>query len=945
MWFIKLLPAFLILSLSVSADAVLPNDQYFPMQWALKNDGTQTVHLDKDDLNSETRHGTVGVDIGWADAQADLSLIQNFSPVTVAVIDSGMDVGHPDLVGRIAPGGFNFLAGAKDLTAQQNLEDDMGHGTHTGGTIVANANNKIGITGATSAAVKVLPLRVLSHSFTRFAYNGRMISEYVADAVRYAISKNAAVINLSLTWPKLVDSESARSAIQEAIQKGIVVVAAAGNERKQKPAFPCSYPGVLCVGAITNTGDLSGYSNYGGNVDILGPGDDIIGPYPRDLDSLLRIRGYEKMSGTSMASPLVAAVAAELRSSHPEWSATEVIARILSSARQMKGQENTLYGLVNLKRALEAKPEPVFMPDFKSAGKSPDEFLVDEHTLQITGSLGVRNLWATATAVHMEIMANGKLAGAKDFASVGSAPVQVPWTHSFTSLDESSDVVLTLKVSYGSETREFKTQISAVRPMLGLPGKVLTYTQSDLGKNLDWIGISNQALSLKLNRVQTYGKSTGHPIYYRQTQTGGTDKPALVQIVKTEGAGSIQTVSVPGAQTLSQIVRLDLKKSGEQDWAFIGLGSDATGSYLQFYFLNPKFQPLWGSQSSWRISMKGPYTDFLLRNYSQAGSWIWMKDKLVPSFSEQTLLPKPDDYDGLDARQLQPARHILYLNPLGFSAQSSFPSPFIPLEVRAIDSWKYRSHFPELFILNLAPITPTEMRAGEIRYFATQDTELDTPVAVLDASSVTEVTLKLAPEWRVTSILGTAISSPPNQTSAYLNFDDSAHGNFSWSDAFGGVDFSHFQFQEILNPITSAIGAFNFGKNGRFWVLETNFDLVAFQEDATGNQSHYKLPIERDTSFSEQQLNEMASPVLVGTTANPLPAVYIDSTLLRGNQISVAVINPEAHRFEKPLRYSLQVPEGCLQVNPLQLTDRVESFTLPLFCKKGLAIDYHLIQP
>jgi hypothetical protein len=89
----------------------------------------------------------------------------------------------------------------------------------------------------------------------------------------------------------------------------------------------------------------------------------------------------------------------------------------------------------------------------------------------------------------------------------------------------------------------------------------------------------------------------------------------------------------------------------------------------------------------------------------------------------------------------------------------------------------------------------------------------------------------------------------------------------------------------------------------------------------------------------------MVSPVVVGTSQVPLPGVYFDSTLLRGNRVSVAVLNPTTHQFQKPLRYSMQIPLGCLQVNPIQTDQRVESFTIQLFCKYDRFTEFDLIEP
>ena len=128
--------------ISVSAICALPtiNDPYFQKQWALRNDGSQVVVIRDDTYHSHEQTGVPGADIGWLEAQAVVTERAK-TPVIVAVLDSGIDTTHPDLQGRIADGGFDFLLNTTDM------QDPVGHGTEVSGVIVASANNSIGIAG------------------------------------------------------------------------------------------------------------------------------------------------------------------------------------------------------------------------------------------------------------------------------------------------------------------------------------------------------------------------------------------------------------------------------------------------------------------------------------------------------------------------------------------------------------------------------------------------------------------------------------------------------------------------------------------------------------------------------------------------------------------------------------------------------------------------------
>ena len=146
--------------------------------------------------------------------------IDESKQVVVAVIDSGLDVNHPDLEGRVWQNpiceelseeerskkpcqGRNFLAKSEEKIG--DVSDDTGHGTHVSGIIAANMNGT-GAVGVTKKNVKIMPLKVLSKETTNFVYNNRLITDIVADAMAFAVQNKADVINLSMGWPKLIET-------------------------------------------------------------------------------------------------------------------------------------------------------------------------------------------------------------------------------------------------------------------------------------------------------------------------------------------------------------------------------------------------------------------------------------------------------------------------------------------------------------------------------------------------------------------------------------------------------------------------------------------------------------------------------------------------------------------------------------------------------------------
>jgi len=256
--------------------------------------------------------------------------------VTVAVIDNGVDVNHQDLIGNILADNYNAV---QPGTPIEPLKTN-GHGTHVAGIIGATINNGMGIAGI-SPKVKILPINVFT--------GGDAYEKDIANGIMYAVDHHAKVINLSLgsySYGILL-----KSAIDYAFDHGVVVVAAAGNNDTDLPAYPASYSNVISVGATTETDGKASFSNYGSTVDIVAPGTNIWSTLPREGG----IARYGSESGTSMASPIVAGTSALLLAKNPNLTVDDVTNIILKSAKDLgtPGADNTFgYGRVDVNNAL-----------------------------------------------------------------------------------------------------------------------------------------------------------------------------------------------------------------------------------------------------------------------------------------------------------------------------------------------------------------------------------------------------------------------------------------------------------------------------------------------------------------------------------------------------------------------------------------------------------------
>jgi thermitase len=302
--------------------AAIPDDPRFGELWGLNNPGDADIDAPE----------------GW-DAAA-LGAFPAAGGVKIGIVDTGIDQAHPDLSGQTvacarSQGLLPILSGSIQVG---QCADDNDHGTHVAGTIAAKANNGVGVAGVAFNADLVI-CKALGGPL------GTGSTADVANCINWVASQGARVISMSL-------GGGASTTLQQAVANawnngnGAVIVAAAGNDGDATLNYPAAYAEVISVAATDNRDARASFSNANADVEIAAPGVDVL--------STVRGGGYATLSGTSMATPHVSAVAGVLRQLFPSDSAAAIRSRLDAGVNDLgpAGRDTSFgFGRVNLCKA------------------------------------------------------------------------------------------------------------------------------------------------------------------------------------------------------------------------------------------------------------------------------------------------------------------------------------------------------------------------------------------------------------------------------------------------------------------------------------------------------------------------------------------------------------------------------------------------------------------
>ena len=644
----------------------LPFNRYEKYQWSLDNKG-ESVQRWITDIDVRSIQGKVDEDI-------QIPLVQETSAkIRVAIIDSGVDLKHPDLIGQFYEdkkecaalkeynsclntsnernichekfskidnnnngypldcNGWNITGKSNprsQITGSANISDNNGHGTHIAGIIGAK-NNDIGIKGIIQN-VELLPVQVgLSSSSS----TEEVATDNIAKGILYAIKNKAQVINLSLGWRINQDSLLMRQMIEQAINNDILVVAAAGNDSHDESVYPCSYIGVICVAAHDIDGKLSSFSNYGAHIDIAAPGNNILSSYPTNKRSkaFTQDPDYECLSGTSQAAPHVSAALARLL--NLGFTPSIAKAKLLNGARKKNDSHKWIrFGNLDLKNAITANKNLI-----EVANKTAALINISKNksfTFKIKTSLNTK----------VEIKSD-ELSFTK--SSWNLKPNSEPQSLNSTILNDSinkKSYFITVKVNSKQFSKEYKLQLN---PIMVISSK----------------NKSKRLLKFKLEAIRNF-----NPTLIKSFENFSDDQNEylaiksinnrlMVQAVLATNNGykTSRPVTLKGNRTLIlSITKADVDLDGETNYIVARADLSDKNRKMLFDVFDEDFNPL-DILISPRNEFKNDYT-------TMPGNFIWAKrnNKMVPTWISFGLDPDYTQSSPWDNREETKKMYRMY---------------------------------------------------------------------------------------------------------------------------------------------------------------------------------------------------------------------------------------------------------------------------------------------
>ncbi len=908
----------------------LVEDELFPFQWGLLNQG-QTYLKEKDDIHNLPVKGVPGNDIAWKET---MSLKTKKRPI-VAILDSGVDINHPELKNSLwknenecgkdasidndnntLPGdchGWNFTE-AIDSAAAKSVEDKDGHGTHVAG-IIASANDGNGIVGVAPEAL-IMPIKVIRDSNSKSEVAS---SEAFARGIIYAVDSGADVINMSLGWPKSLETQYLLKAVSYALSKNVIIVAAAGNNNSTEPLFPCAYDGVICAGSSTLNGDYAGFSNFGGHVDTIAPGEGILSLYPTLYEpDFFTVPGYEVKSGTSQSSPFVAGLIALLKSQKDDLKIDEVFARLYQAPAVKSAQKHILGGVSNWNTISQEVTSSVVRPILKDVRQAVFQDSSDKLILTIP----FKNYGLDAAELRIKVGTKSK--GVRfDFEEMvipaltqyGIKLLDFP----FEVIDQNaeSNIEIIVSVTEGSQTREFKNNIPVVRDIRkdkNLKKIPFVFADRPLGVG----SLKDGKLSSNLTTVESVVSSSKHELFLRRFIKEGDSRKLELVIFQLKDNKYVQMkkpILINDVIALVNFKRVDMNLDGEEDYIVQTVVEKDGLKYFQFSFFKADGSDLWPNFQNAQFALSIVLESLNELNFMKAKTFLG--EVLVPAFFTNGQLPKVDQkITSFDSYDTTLKKRLYYLEPQK-DKTLNLRSVVTNIWEEALKKELKSKWYETVEVENILPLTSLDAKNGELRVIVSVGERTKRQIAIhsFTANSTTKGQ-KLPQLVLQTGLIDALYSVSANGLEilgdVFLNIYDRARAKLVTTKQANQASEINFTHKGETDLIAGHLASFENGKE-KISILQTREELVSISE-VNGRTEVSSRPKLRYSFMTQKLLSEMYSPVTYKRDGVSKPALYVDSTAVTGSRIYL--FESQEGKLVSSIRNSLLVPSICRAMNP-----------------------------
>lgn len=919
------------LSLEPSQDGVAASDDTFiRYQWALDNHG-QTFYRSTDDIHPVIAVSKPGFDVQWKALQNILEKKPDLRRPVVAVIDSGLSYTHDEITHALYKNdiecknglriddtdedkdgngfagdclGWNFTTNSK--RQRNNVLDDIGHGTHITG-IMAAKKDDVGISGLWDQ-IQILPLKVYSQSQAK---GSDPIVQSIAKAVLYAIDRKVDVINLSLGWPTVSDIPVIRNALQAAIDANITIVAGAGNDSHSAKVLPCSYDGVICVGATALDGTLPDFTNYGGQVDIMAPGEAILSLFPPLLISRqFGIRKYNIANGTSQSTPYVSATVAVLKSYYPGITNNEIMSRLKISANTNGldwGNKFAASGLLQAADAVTTNSQPYVAPIFKNINL----FLVNLLKKEVSITLPIKNYWKASGSIQVVIESDDFILSKTKF---NLSPL---------ANNETKTIQLSAKLPNIDSDYLAKFKVTIIEG-----GKAKSFThQGFLASDIDQVKFKDLSVE-STQPIQSVNDYEAEGFNAEFFYTEKTDSGMNIQILRVNPdrvykAANIDLPSVVGLYPYIGVTRVDLNYDNDLDYFITAVTEEDGVNSIIHYALDKNLKPLFGKHSTWIFKDEG----LLIQQTSMAfASYISPElGKIrVPAFLGERVVPSLDQNpDPFEPYTLK-GRGLYVLQPI-------VQGDSVSLTTRLLNNYKrldaiskrFSLRFNEDSSLLYYDINNENIRAifasglgVNLKYYNVEYSATDFSILSSNEIELQNIDLR----YQVSKKISDSIV-------AFFGIFRNNFANLTLIDlTTGKVKSYEIESDSVKNGVIS-LYAVNIKGDRIEAFIETVDSLYLFTFLENGSLTKTATPILRFSYLPGKFFTDILFPIHLNENDT---AIYVDSTLISGGNVHTWVSNTT---LTAPIKYSMQVPKNCVALNPRKLHAKDHFISYLFLCK------------